>query len=276
MQFDAKTLMFVILIGAAFILEIVIFAIPIPLIASVIAIIVLLCSIVGFSTKYYTYLLLPALRMKGRAIVLNADEPFIMSPSGNAIVIREGDSVYASSFVRIPIYRSATEMVDEEKAAFASMFGRLLTSTTEPVKLSAQMYIINKDDYINKIKARLNAAEERYSRLIANKTVDKGSSERIRGEVTMWRNLFENLSSSRSQALLVYGMVSAMGGSEEEAVNLAYQKAEEFAAGASAVLGVNAYIVRGDEILTLIEPNYMIPVETVSERIMQKNVEEAI
>ena len=276
MQFDAKTLMFVILIGAAFILEIVIFAIPIPLIASVIAIIVLLCSIVGFSTKYYTYLLLPALRMKGRAIVLNADEPFIMSPSGNAIVIREGDSVYASSFVRIPIYRSATEMVDEEKAAFASMFGRLLTSTTEPVKLSAQMYIINKDDYINKIKARLNAAEERYSRLIANKTVDKGSSERIRGEVTMWRNLFENLSNSRSQALLVYGMVSAMGGSEEEAVNLAYQKAEEFAAGASAVLGVNAYIVRGDEILTLIEPNYMIPVETVSERIMQKNVEEAI
>ena len=276
MQFDAKTLMFVILIGAAFILEIVIFAIPIPLIASVIAIIVLLCSIVGFSTKYYTYLLLPALRMKGRAIVLNADEPFIMSPSGNAIVIREGDSVYASSFVRIPIYRSATEMVDEEKAAFASMFGRLLTSTTEPVKLSAQMYIINKDDYINKIKARLNVAEERYSRLIANKTVDKGSSERIRGEVTMWRNLFENLSNSRSQALLVYGMVSAMGGSEEEAVNLAYQKAEEFAAGASAVLGVNAYIVRGDEILTLIEPNYMIPVETVSERIMQKNVEEAI
>jgi hypothetical protein len=268
--------MFVILIGAAFVLEIVIFAMPIPLIASVIAIIVLLCSIVGFSTKYYTYLLLPALRMKGRAIVLNADEPFIMSPSGNAIVIREGDSVYASSFVRIPIYRSATEMVDEEKAAFASMFGRLLTSTTEPVKLSAQMYIINKDDYINKIKARLNAAEERYSRLIANKTVDKGSSERIRGEVTMWRNLFENLSSSRSQALLVYGMVSAMGGSEEEAVNLAYQKAEEFAAGASAVLGVNAYIVRGDEILTLIEPNYMIPVETVSERIMQKNVEEAI
>ena len=129
---------------------------------------------------------------------------------------------------------------------------------------------------IAKIKARLNAAEERYSRLIANKTVDKGSSERIRGEVTMWRNLFENLSSSRSQALLVYGMVSAMGGSEEEAVNLAYQKAEEFAAGASAVLGVNAYIVRGDEILALIEPNYMIPVETVSERIMQKNVEEAI
>ena len=276
MQFDTKTLMFVILIGAAFVMELVIFAMPVPLVASVVAIIVLLCSIVGFSTKYYTYLLLPALRMKGKAIVLNADEPFIMSPSGNAIVMREGDSVYASSFVRIPIYRSATEMADEEKAAFASMFGRLLTSTTEPVKLSAQMYIINKDDYINKIKARLNAAEERYSRLIANKTVDKGSSERIRGEVTMWRNLFENLSSSRSQALLVYGMVSAMGGSEEEAVNLAYQKAEEFAAGASAVLGVNAYIVRGDEILALIEPNYMIPVETVSERIMQKNVEEAI
>ena len=42
------------------------------------------------------------------------------------------------------------------------------------------------------------------------------------------------------------------------------------------MLGVNAYIVRGDEILALIEPNYMIPVETVSERIMQKNVEEAI
>jgi hypothetical protein len=71
-------------------------------------------------------------------------------------------------------------------------------------------------------------------------------------------------------------MVSAVGGNEEEANGIALQRAEEMAAGISSILGVSAFVAKGDEILTLIEPDYMVPVETVNEMIRQKSIEEGI
>lgn len=86
----------------------------------------------------------------------------------------------------------------------------------------------------------------------------------------MWRNLLDSISKTHSRALILYAMVSALGGNEEEAANIAYQRAEELAGGISATLGVVAYVASGSELLTLLEPENMIPVETVSERVRQK------
>ncbi|MDE1823537.1 MAG: hypothetical protein KGH50_04385, partial [Candidatus Micrarchaeota archaeon] len=77
-----------------------------------------------------------------------------------------------------------------------------------------------------------------------------------------------------SQGQMAYAMVSATGASEEEAVNLAIQKAEEAAAGISATLGVTASLARGDEILAFLEPEYVIPPTTVAE-MMKKDGESA-
>jgi hypothetical protein len=273
---NAQTFLFIILLGIAVVLEIIIFSTGASIINFIIALVVLLFAVLAFATKYYTYLMLPALRMKGRSIVINPDEPFIMAPGGNAIVMREGNFTYASAFIKIPVYRSSTEMSDEEKAAFSRLFGRMLTLTTTPIKISAQLYPVNKDEYINNIKSRLDVAEEQYAKLSVDKSIPKSESERLRGEVTMWRNLYDNISAAQAQTMVVYAMLTARGGSEEEAVNLAYQQADELTAGISSILGVNAYVIKDREILEFIEPNYMIPVETINERIRQRTIKQGV
>lgn len=247
--------------------------IHIHVLSGILAMLALLAALVAFLTKNYIYLFNSVLKKKGSNLVVFGGEAFTMAQSGTSIVRREGENVYASAFIKIPIYRSATDMTKEEKTELSKLFGRILTLGKVPVKLSAEMYTVNKDEYIKKLRGVLNQAEERYRNLQSQGgESQRAALERARGEVTMWRNLMNSVSTSHSQALMLTAMVSAIGGNDEEASNIAYQRAEELAGGISATLGINAYVAKGSEILTIIEPEYMIPVETVSERIRQKAI----
>ena len=277
LPFDNKSILFM----AFFLVSLVLVIVPLEVnvgfaIRLVLILIALLLDIAAFSTRYYTYFMMKLFKMKGRTVVLNSDDPFILAPSGNAIISRDGSVVYASAFVNIPVYRSATEMTNEEKVEFSSLFGRIASISKTPVKISSQLYVINKDEYINKITMKLNQAEEKYTASENDKTTPRNMAERIRGEVTMWRNLLDNVNRSQSKALLAYAMVTGSGGTEEEAVNIAVQDAEEIASGISAILGISTDLVSGTELLTPIEPDYMIPTATISERIRQKTMEEGM
>lgn len=266
-------MLFITLIGVAIVLIVATGVTHIPILNGILAILALFVAFVAFLTKNYIYLFESIVQKKGKNLVLSSTEAFTFSPSGNAIVRREKDNVFASCFVKIPIYRSATEMSNQEKTDLSKLFGRILSLSRTPIKLSAQLYVVNKDDYITKLRGVLNVAEEKYREIQAlGGDQQRAAMERARGEVTMWRSLLDNVSQTHSQGLVLYAMVTALGGTDEEATNIAYQRAEELAGGISATLGVNAAVVTGNEILTFIEPDYMIPRETVSERIRQKTM----
>lgn len=242
----------------------------------VLAILVLALDVLAFSTKLYMSFFMPFTKMKNHTAVLYEDDAFTMVPSGNAIISRRYGATYASAFVKIPSYRSATEMNQEEKVDFSRLFSRALTITNEPVKYATQLYVINKDEYISNIRNKLDEAEERYQNASVDKDITKRESERISGEVTMWHNLYDSVNKVRSQALEAFAMVSSEGGTEEEAVSLALQRADDVAAGVSSVFGVTATIVEGEELLRLIEPDHMIPLVTVSEQIREKSAAEGV
>ena len=242
-----------------------------PVLSLSLAIAALVFDLIAFSTKYYAKYFIPFLKMKHRTVNMGTDEAFVMAPSGNAIVVRRDKDIFASAFVKVPTYRSATEMVADEKADFAKLFSRALTLSKNPVRFGSQLYVINKDAYINNIRNKLNDAEEKYQEAMVRKDIPKTESERIRGEVTMWHNLFDNVSKVKSQALEAYAMTTAMGGNEDEAVNLALQQADELASGISAIFGITATIAEGEEMLKFIEPDYMIPIVTASEQMNVRN-----
>ncbi len=271
MSISGKSLFFGIAIISAMIL-LIIFLLPMaPLLRFVLGLFALFFDILAFSTKYYTYLFRPLLKMKGRTIVLSADPTYRVAPSGNALIIPYSGMFLATAFVRIPIYRSATEMSQDERVDFAKMFSRMLTVSTDPVKFVSMLYVINKDDYISEIRDKLNEAEENYAMLSAKFGEQSNPQlERAKGEVTMWRNLFDNVSKVKSNALSNFAMVTAQGGTEEEALAIVAQKAEELAAGISAILGVSAYVMDSKEFLTFIEPELMIPFATISEQMQEK------
>ncbi len=235
-------------------------------------VVALLLDILAFSTKFYTRFFIPFLQMKGRTVTLSGSEAFTLAPTGNAIVVRDGGDTYASAFVKIPSYRSATEMNPDEKIDFAKLFSRAMTISKTPVKFATQLYVINKDSYISNIRSKLNEAEERYSGTSLDKGASKEQTERIKGEVTMWHNLFDHVSKTRSLSLEAYAMVTSQGGSEEEAVNLALQRADEIATGISALFGISASVMEGEEMLKFVEPDYIIPVVTAAEQLRGNTV----
>ncbi len=268
---NTQLMLFAILIGAALFLVVMATSVHIAILSGILAILALLLSFVAFLTKNYIYLFNAVVNKKGKNLVLNSREAFTLSPTDNAIVRREGGTTYASAFVKVPIYKSGSEMSENEKLEISRLFGRILTLSKAPIKLSAQLSVVNKDEYILKLRGMLNQAEERYREAQAGGGNDAEIAiGRVRGEVMMWKNIMDSVSSSQSRSLVAYAMVTAVGGTEEEASNIAFQRAEELASGISTILGTVAYVVTGREMLNFIEPEYMIPVETVSERLMKK------
>ena len=269
--------MFVGLIGTSLIITILTGTLPIPSILKVVLLaIALMLDILAASTRYYAYLFIPFTKIKNGTVTLSEEEPFILSPSGNAIIFREGSDVFATAFIKIPIYKSATEMNDEEKVDFARLFSRIVSLSKTPFRITAQMYLINKDDYITKIRDKLNEVEDKYQKGIVEKVASQGMMERMKGEITMWHNLLESISRIQSHALLNYASVTASGSTEEEATALATQQADELSAGIGAILGASAALMTNEEILLVTQPDFTIPFSTVSEEIRQRTVSEGL
>ncbi len=261
-------IIFLAFLSASFIFAVIISILPPSLfpLAILLMIIGLFLDVLAASTKFYAYYFTPFLKRKNNTVVLNAEPPFYVTASGNAIIVREDENVYASVFVKIPVYLSSTEMSDEDKLNFARSFSKLITINSKyPMKLASQLYYLNKDEYIRRISAKLNEVEDRYEKLKADKTTPDRLLGRAEGELAMWHNLFDGVNKSPSQNQIAYTMVSAMGANEEEAVAIAMQRAEEISAGAGSIFGVTASIASGEEMLTFIEPEYSIPPATISE-----------
>ncbi|MGC8538306.1 MAG: hypothetical protein ACP5MK_00340 [Candidatus Micrarchaeia archaeon] len=269
-----QTFVFFVIVIIAFALIFVIQFLDISyIIKFVLVLIALLMDIVAFSLRFYMYLFFPLLKMKKRKVVLSNEETFMMAPNGNAIMIREGSYVYASTFVKLPIYKSATEMSDDEKRDFSLLFSKLVSVSKTPIKITTQYYIVNRDAYLNNIRDKLNEAENRYQQMINDKNANPKELDRVRGEVTMWSNLQDSVGRAKSTSIINYIMVTAIGGNEEEAVTLAVQRGEEIAAGAGAILGITTALATGEELLLLTQPEQLIPFSTINEEIRQKTLE---
>jgi hypothetical protein len=253
-------------------LLVVIIAFPLgPVLSTILIIIALPLDVLAFSVRFYSYLFIPFVKQKKGVVTLDSHEPYILSPSGNALVTRIEETVYASVFIKIPIYKSASEMTDEEKISFSKLFGRIATLSATPIKITSQMYTINKDEYINKIKEKLDKAEVRYNQVKEDKNATKEAIERVNGEVTMWHNMFDSIVKTESHALITFAMVTAEGGSNEEAINIATQNAEEIMAGIGATLGITPVIAEQSDILLFVDPDKSIPFSTVIEQITEEN-----
>ncbi len=275
--FDTKTLLFVVFLGLAFVLAFIAGLGTAGDIGSFILMgFALVLDVMAFSVRFYSYIYIPLMRMRDKKIVLSNSEPFFFSTSNNTIITRETDAFRASAFIKIPLYKSATEMSDQNKYDFADMFGKMVTLGKYPIMFASAMYIVNKEAYMENIRRRLNEAEEKYRELMNDDKAPKEQVERSNGEVTMWHNLADNVAKSQSSAMLTYAMVTAEGGTAEEAHTIVMQRAEEITAGIGTLTGISPIVMAGDDILALLEPEYAIPLTVVNEQIRERTVAEGI
>ena len=235
----------------------------------------IILDIAALSSRYYTYLILPTVRQRKRHIVLSDQNPYWLSTSADSILQKERSDYIATVYINIPLYMSATEMSDDEKINFSRQISLLVGLSRDPVRFTSELYVMNKDSYIQKLRDTIGAVENEEATLTQNHASDS-ELERVRGKQSMWRKMLYNISKTTSFELISFVTVSARGTKEFEAINLAQQRARELMVGIGATFGVTPNIVVGDELLKFIEPEFLIPFSTVSEQITTKMEQQVI
>ncbi len=235
----------------------------------------LLFDVAAFAARRYSYIMLPLLKQHSKYIVLSNEEPYWLSSSGDSVIKRQKGEYVATAYIMVPFYRSGTEMNEEEKLEYARQMSRLVGVSSDPVRFTTELYLMNKDSYIDELKTAINNAENEEAQL----TQGDGKSEQleiVRGRLTMWRNVLESSSAASSMELITYASISASGTKEYEAVSLVQQKAREVMSGIGSTLGVTPSVVTGREILKFVEPEYLIPFSTISQQMEKKTEEQVI
>lgn len=258
------TLAIVLIVSAAYIPGGVI-VYPIRLILLILA---MVCVTVGFASRYYSYLILPLIQQRKKHIILSDQPPYWMASTGDAIVQKHGADFVATTYISIPIYVSASEMNDEERQRFSYQVSRLIGVSKDPARYSTELRIMDKGEYLRVIKEAIGVAENEEAALQDSK--NEMAKERARGKLSMWKKVLDHIGSKSSMELVTFATVSALGSKEYEAITIAQQKSKELMNGIGTILGVTPNVVIGNELLKLVEPEYLIPLSTISEEISKK------
>jgi|GEM_PF-746233 len=277
---DKKILLFLGFLGMSIVFLITAMSIsPSPLLDVVKIILLLLAflfDILALASRYYTPFMIPLFMQRSKRVVLSQENAYWLSTSQDSILRKNGDDFVATVYISIPIYRSATEMSNDEKIDFSKQISRLVGLSKDPVRFTTQLFTMNKDVYIMQLRGRINELENmEVNATKSDSDSDSKAVEKIRGELSMWRNILDSINSSQSLELLTYASVSATGTKEYEAVSIAEQKATELMAGISTIFGVIPSLITGADLLKFVEPEFLIPYSTISERLI-KNVEEQV
>ena len=237
-------------------------------------IISLLVDVTAFSSRYYSYMLLPMFKQRRRNIILSNESPYWLSTTSDSIIKKDGDEFVATAYINIPLYMSATEMSDEEKISFSRQVSALVGISSDPVRFTTELYVMNKDSYIEELRDMISNIENEESAM-TEKNSSKSELERVKGKLSMWRKMLENVSKGTALELMSFASLSARGSKEYEAVALVQQKARELMSGIGATFGVSPNIVLDKELLKFVEPEFLIPYSTISEQI-STNIQEQV
>ncbi len=262
----------VVLIGVAISLPAYVLPYPAKLVVLFVA---LFFDVLAFSSRHYSYLIIPMFKQHRRKIVISTEEPYWLSSTEDSILKKEKGEYIATAYVSIPMYRSATEMSDEEKIDFSRQVSRLIGISSDPIRFTAELYMMNKDSYIQMLRDAISAAENEESQLLQS-AEQSPDIDVVRGKIAMWRNVLESSSKAPSMELVSYASISASGSKEYEAVSMVQQKAREVISGISTTFGVTPLIVTGREILKFVDPEQMAPFSTITTEIEQRTQEAVI
>ncbi len=244
-----------------------------PYIKIVILAVALLLDAIGFASRYYMYMVGPILKFK-KHVVLSMENAYWISSTADAVLRKSGDDFVATVYVSIPVYRSSTEMTDDEKLEFSRQVSRLAGISRDPVRFTTQVHVMNKDSYIQTLRDTISASENEQADLML-KNATPAAQERVKGKIAMFRNMLDSISTSTSFEMVSYASVSAVGSKEYEAVGAAQQRARELMAGVGSTFGVSPSLITGENLLKFIEPEALIPFSTMTEQI-SKGIEQQV
>ncbi len=219
----------------------------------------LIGSIGAIAFYKYGYILVPMLTQRGN-IVQIMEGGYEIPPSNDVVIKNVGGAYYASKYLGVRVYESASEKTVEENMVYSEYFERAISGVKYVTKFAIMVYMKDISDHRSRIETKHAEAQLRLARERDKPDPDVLKMDRYEKEVAMWENQINKLTRGiKPMGLVSYVMTTAVGVSKEAATAAASAQANELKATVANALNVQVEILSGDEMLRCFQWEVMIP-----------------
>ena len=207
----------------------------------------------------YGYLVVPLITQKSK-IVMVTDTGYEIPPSQDVITKKVGNEYYASAFLAIRIFESATERTDQQNVTYNQFFERAISNMRYAVKIC---YLLYAEDVAE--KRRMIETKKAESQLRLARERDKGDPDVLKmdkyeREIAMWETQLQRLIKGvRPMGVLAYAMTSASGVSKEAAIATLRAQVREVKVTLQNALNVQVEQLSAEEMKKCFEWEYAFP-----------------
>ena len=207
----------------------------------------------------YGYLAVPLITQRSK-IVMVTDTGYEIPPSQDVIIKKVGNEYYASAFLAIKIFESATERNDQQNIAYNQFFERAISNMRYAVKICYLLYAEDVAEKRRTIETRKAEAQLRLARERDKADPDVLKMDKYEREIAMWETQLQRLIKGvRPMGVLAYAMTSASGVSKEAAVATLRAQVREVKVTLQNALNVQVEQLTAEEMKRCFEWEFAFP-----------------
>jgi hypothetical protein len=222
----------------------------------------LLCLVgaIGSIVFYkFGYVAVPLITTRSNIVVLT-DSGYEIPPGQDVILKHVSGIYYASVFLGVKMYESASDKTPEENIVYSEYFERAISSVKYVTKFAMLLYVKDLQGYRTSIETKHAEAQLRLARERDKPDPDVLKLDRYEREVAMWEAHINRLTQGiKPMGLISYVMTTATGVSKEAATAAAKSQGNELRATLANALNVEIVPLKADEMLRCFEWEHMIP-----------------
>ncbi len=230
-----------------------------PIVSFLAGLMCLLGAIGAVAFYKYGYVLVPLITQRAN-IVQIMEGGYEIPPSNDVVLKNVGGIYYASKYLAVRIYESASEKTMDENVVYSEYFERAISSVKYVTKFAMMVYMKDVTDYRNRIETKHAEAQLRLARERDKPDPDVLRLDRYEKEVAMWESQINKLTRGiKPMGVISYLMTTAVGVSKEAAMAAANAQANELRATIANALNVQIDVLSGEEMLRCFQWEVMIP-----------------
>lgn len=249
------------LLGASLVSSLIVFTLgsTLGIFSSIFLLLAIFFAPIALMVYKYGYWLIPYFT-RGQKTINTKDMVFEVAPTNDAIVKKEGAEFIATVFLGVKIFRSSTEMEEEERFAFMELWERAVSGLKHVAKYGVLLYFKDLHDYTESVERRKGEAQIKLADERQKKVPDPQRIGLLEREIAMWDNIREKVDiGEKPMAVQTFVQVSATGASKDAAIASARTAANEVRSTLSTAMNVEVAPLTKSEMMRCYDWSLSIP-----------------
>jgi hypothetical protein len=217
-------------------------------------------ALLGVLFWKYGYIMIPLITERTKTIMMS-DLGYEVPPSQDVIIKSVGGVYYASAFLGLKIFESATEKSSEENIAYSQFFERAISNIKYVTKIAYMLFVEDVGEKRKTIETKRAEAQLRLARERDKPQPDVLKIDKYEREVAIWdTQLTRLIKGVKPMGVVAYAQTTAVGLSKDAAVASARAQANELKTVLANALNLEVVNLTGDEMLKCFEWERFFPV----------------